>query len=477
MTPAFVAHALGVVAPPGGHDGTDGRLPFTDVTTDSREVTPGSLFVALAGERADGHAFVNLAIGRGARGVVCRAGAGVVLPEGIWRFPVANTLLAYRALASYWRRSFAVPVVAVAGSAGKTTTKDLLGAILSGKYDPVLVTHESRNGWVGIPRTLLELRAGHRAVVIEVGIDEPGAMLDHMTLVGATISIVTTVGPEHLEKLVDVPTVAREEGYALSTVAVGGGVTIVNLDDPWLRPFHGERRAGRSIGYSMRQEREVGEVIRGTLRADDSVVVVSGLGLEKAAFRLPLPGSHNAANLLGAIAVARTMDLSKDDIEAGLSRMRPPDGRSAIHDLPGAVRVICDYYNANPSSMSAGLELLRALARAREKPASRWACLADMLELGEASDRYHRELANDLANLDVEHVLLFGSQMRLVHGYLDALGFRGDCRHFSTQSEIADALALEATHDAVVLLKGSRGMRMERVWDAFRTARDSHVNP
>ena len=476
MTPEFVADALGAVVPPHAYDDSDARLPFTGVTTDSREVTQGSLFVALAGERVDGHAFVDCAVGRGARGVVCRAAACVPLPAGIWCFPVADSLHAYRALASHWRRQFTIPVVAVAGSAGKTTTKDMLGAILSGKYDNALVTRESCNGWVGIPRTLLELRAGHRAAVIEVGIDEPGAMLDHMTLIGATISIVTAVGPEHLENLVDLPTVAREEGYALSIVAADGGVAVVNLDDPWLRPFHAAGSAGRSIGYSMGDEENVGDVLRGRLCENDSVIEVGGLGLDKAAFRLPLPGLHNATNALGAIAIARTMSLSKEEIEAGIATMRQPEGRSAIHHLPGSVRVICDYYNANPSSVRAGLQLLRSLSRASESPTSSWACLADMLELGDSSERYHRELASDLAQFDFEHVLLFGSQMKLVQEHLEGLGFRGDCRHFSGHSEMAVALAGEATKGAIVFIKGSRGMKMERMWDALRTAWESRSN-
>lgn len=470
MTPEFVARALGEAFAPCPHDWT---RPFTGTCTDSRQVEPGNLFVALGGQRADGHTFVDHALRRGARGVICRRDASVALPEGVWRFPVADTLEAYRTLAWHWRRQFAVPVVAVAGSAGKTTTKELLGAILSGKHDSVLATQESRNGFVGVPRTLLQLAPCHRSAVIEVGIDEPGAMLEHMALVGATVSIVTTIGPEHLEKLVDVPTVAREESYALSMVADAGGTIVVNLDDPWLRPFHADRRSGCSVGYSMYGEHSGDDVLRGTMR--DSVIVVSGLGLQETAFRLPLPGAHNAANLLGAIAIARILGLSKDEIEGGMSRVLLPDGRSELYELPGSVRVICDFYNANPASMAAGLELLSSLACASKRARARWACLADMLELGDASESYHRELASRLAELEIEHVLLVGPKMRRAQEHLRALGFHADCRHFATHAELADTLAREATKDAVVLIKGSRGMRMEQVWAAFVATRQASV--
>ncbi|MEO5969785.1 MAG: Mur ligase family protein, partial [Bdellovibrionia bacterium] len=212
------------------------HLPFTGVFTDSRKTEPGSLFVALKGDNYDGHDFIEKAVSNGARGVLCQRGHSITGSKDAYLFYVEDPLRAYRRFAAAWRKEFSIPVIAVAGSAGKTTTKELLAAILQGKWKNILKTQGSQNGFVGIPMTLLEMRTHHEAAIIEVGIDEVGAMEQHMALVSPGYSILTSIGPEHLENLIDVPTVAREEGIALSHVARGEGTVAIYLDDPWIRP-------------------------------------------------------------------------------------------------------------------------------------------------------------------------------------------------------------------------------------------------
>ncbi|MEK6579215.1 MAG: Mur ligase family protein, partial [Bdellovibrionota bacterium] len=208
---------------------------FSLVTTDSRKIQRGCLFVALKGDRFDGHAFIDSAIRSGAAGILVKKGTKI--PKSgppIEIFEVDDTLEAYRALAGAWRREFDIPVVVVAGSVGKTTTKELLTSLLRAKWPNVLKTEASQNGFIGVAMTLLELRPEHDAAVIEVGIDEPGAMEKHIPLICANAVVLTAIGPEHLEKLIDIETVAKEECKAFELIAKTGGTVFVNLDDPWI---------------------------------------------------------------------------------------------------------------------------------------------------------------------------------------------------------------------------------------------------
>ncbi len=469
FTPKFVTAALNQA--PGG-----GRPPvsqaFTSITTDSRKIQPGSLFVALKGDNFDGHDFIDAAIQAGATGILCRRGFPAPVASNVTVFQVEDTLMAFRQLAARWRREFAIPLVTVAGSVGKTTTKELLAAILSGKYEQVLKTEGSQNGYVGIPITLLELRHTHGAAVVEVGIDEIGAMEKHIALIAPTASVLTAIGPEHLEKLIDVPTVAREEGLALTGVAQTGGLVAINLDDSWIRPHFRTIRAGRKLGFTLKGQQppsgSTGDVLQGAVSADGETLQI---GSER--YSLPLPGSHNAANLMTAIAVAKGLGLTPDEIRKGLARFKGPSGRSEMKELPGKRPVICDYYNANPTSVEAGLEILTRTAGKSGGNRARWACLADMLELGPEEESFHRALAEPIAQMGIEHVLLYGPRMMALSQELaerkSAGRFSGEVRHLNSHEEIAETLLSSAKSGEPILLKGSHSMKMEEVWKILET--------
>jgi UDP-N-acetylmuramyl pentapeptide synthase len=212
---------------------------FSEFTTDSRKIAAHSIFVAVRGERFDGHAFIEQAIAAGATGILAKA--QTIAERGYERqFPkvffagVTDVQAAFRRLAQAWRAQTKIPVIAVAGSNGKTTTKELLAAILEGRFHSVLKTTGSENGYLGIPITLLRLRSSHQAAVIEVGIDDVGAMTEHIDLVRPTHTVLTVIGPEHLEKLGTLETVAREELLAFSETEKNGGCSVVNLDDTWM---------------------------------------------------------------------------------------------------------------------------------------------------------------------------------------------------------------------------------------------------
>ena len=361
-------------------------------------------------------------------------------------------------------------MVVIAGANGKTTTKELLAAILTGKFPQVLKTQGSQNGYLGIPMTLLELRASHGVAVVEVGIDEIGAMVKHMEIVEPTVSLVTVIGPEHLEKLHDVAPVARVECIALTHVAAAGGMVAINLDDPWLEPL-AKSLTGRKLGYSLEPSKGEGlkDLIRGKITDGETSLVVNGFGLSDFSVKLPLLGKHNAANLLAALALARTLGLSPDEIRRGLATFKGADGRSELRMLAGATPVVCDYYNASPLSMAAGLQLLEQVSTSEGgKKRVRWACLADMLELGPDEESFHRALADPLCALKIENVLLYGPRMKWLQDELKKRKFPGRLEHFQSHPEMAGVLNSSIGRNDALLIKGSRGMRMEEVWKLLK---------
>ena len=470
LTPDFVVRSLHLKIPVLQRP----HLAFSGISMDSRTVQPGSLFVALKGDTFDGHDFIDAAIAAGAKGVICQRGTKISTLKDVSCFAVEDPLTAFRKLAAAWRREFSIPLIVVAGSAGKTTTKEFIAAMCSGKWTHILKTQGSQNGFVGIPMTLLGLRAEHEVAIIEVGIDEIGAMKQHMTLIGANFSVLTSIGPEHLEQLFDVPTVAREEGIALSSVAKAGGTVAISLDDPWIRPHFSTLREGRKIPFSLLGAKAPVDMISGHYHSQNNELTFEGLGLQPTTVPLPLPGKHNAANLLAAVALGAGMGLTEQEISQGLKNFKGAEGRSQVTHLPGDTYVICDYYNAQPASMASGLELLTEVAKYTNSIKSRWACLGDMLELGKDEEFFHRELAPKIIELNLENILLFGPRMAFLADELANKGFQGRVEHFAHLDELTYALNRGVNPGDVILIKGSRGMKMEYVWNQLKAHTQTH---
>lgn len=442
----------------------DGNIPegFADISSDSRKVRAGTLFIALRGERFDGHDYVESAVLAGATGIIVdrHVSNEAALEDRVTIYRVSDTLKAYRELAKAWRTRFRIPVVAVAGSVGKTTTKELLSAIASGKFKSVLKTEGSQNGFVGIPMTLLGLRPQHDVAIIEVGIDEPNAMELHIDTVAPTHAIVTAIGPEHMEKLKTIETVASEEIKALELTTRMGGSIALNLDDSFLIQVESRFSENQSLCYSLSQSRPHGL----TASYRDDTLRIDSLG---DCFLVPLPGEHNARNLLGAIAIARLLGLSSEEIKLGLGRFSGADGRSKIMKTAHGTEVICDYYNANPSSVSAAIDLLSDRRRPNQT-ARTIACLADMLELGQKEEQFHRELADAIISRSIDAVLLYGDRMRWLADELKRRSYNGQVEHFRSKEDLAKTLKPLLTPEDLVLIKGSRGMKMEEVWNSLR---------
>ncbi|MEY4631569.1 MAG: hypothetical protein RIQ81_1689 [Pseudomonadota bacterium] len=441
--------------------------------TDSRLCKKGDVFVALGGQNVHGFDFIPAAVKGGAAVVVCDRPRPADLPAGVHYIEVEDALLAFRKLAGRWRAEFNIPVIAVAGSVGKTTTKDMLAAILAGHFKSTLKTEGSQNGFTGIPATLARLRKENKAAVIEVGIDDIGAMSQHIDLVKPGMAVVTSIGPEHLERLKNIDTVAAEETLALKRTAVAGGIAIINLDDEHCRPFFASLKPEHRVGFSLYPKlKPRPDVLIGRLSLDGDVLEVSGdirgMRLAREKFTLPLPGKHNAANLLAAVTAAAVAGVSPDEMRKGLEGFVPGFGRSRIEQLASGVLVICDYYNASPSSVSAALDLLRERSSVKGRRGKKYACLGDMLELGREEETMHRRLADKLAAAGVDKVLLFGERMKWLADELKRRKFESDVEHFDSHLTMSDHLRQNLRPDDYVLIKGSRGMAMERVWEILK---------
>lgn len=427
--------------------GTAPLSAFTAVCTDTRALSKGCLFVALRGERFDAHDFLSAARDGGTEAVVVEAGRAV--PEGLCAYEVTDTLAALGALARYHRRRFRIPLGAVGGSNGKTTTKEMVAAIL-GTRGPALRTEGNFNNEVGLPLTLFRLAPEHVAGVVELGMNHAGEMTRLARVSEPDAAVITVVQPEHLEGLGSLEGVAAAEGELFR--ALGPHATaVVNLDDA-----HVVAQAA-GLGRVLTFGRAAGADVR-LLRVDrhgrDGMTAHVQARGEVHPVRLHFVGEHNAQNATAAFALCLALGYAPAECRAGLERARPYVRRLNVLDAPGGITVIDDCYNANPASMAAALDTLDDLA-----PGGRaFAVLGDMLELGASEREDHAELGK-LAGKKADVLAFFGP--RSAYGFAaDVTGVR---RHFLEVEPLVQWLRSLLQPGDVVLVKGSRGMRLERV--------------
>jgi UDP-N-acetylmuramoyl-tripeptide--D-alanyl-D-alanine ligase len=437
--------------------------PVTGITTDSRAVKAGNLFVAIKGDTHDGHVFIPQAFSAGAVAVLSEVPAQETDPRVI---VVPSTLDAIRTLAGRWRRSFDIPFIAIVGAVGKTTTKELSSSILEGRFGRVLKTEGSQNGFLGVALTLLRLRPEDRAAVIEIGIDDIGAMDQHLALVAPTHVLLTRTGPEHLHQLKTVEIAAQEELRAFDHALEHGLPLAVNVSDPfvknWWSTHQSALRPGQALTYSM--DREDGADHLGIDRDGTIEIVAKDWSVE---LDCPLPGIHHAHNLLAAVTLSRFFGLSVAEIKNGLSGFKTALGRTEVYRLPDGTTVIGDHYNSNPTSLAAALELLARPGNGH----SLHAVLGDMLELGENEEHYHREVASELSRLGIGSIWLYGPRMKWLKNEIDGAGIPG-ARHFESHADLISSLKPAISPGDRILIKGSRGMRMETVLKALLETRN-----
>ncbi|MDH4229888.1 MAG: UDP-N-acetylmuramoyl-tripeptide--D-alanyl-D-alanine ligase [Nitrospirota bacterium] len=428
------------------------------VTIDSRGVAPGGLFVAVQGTR-DGHDFVPDAVAAGAAAVLVSRPLPASATGSAAVIRADDTVAALQNLAREWRRRFSVPVAAITGSVGKTTTKEMLRAILSTDGHPH-VTAGNLNNHLGLPLTLLGLRPEHDACVVELGINHAGEM-DLLTGIALpTLGLVTAVGEAHLEGLGDRTGVAREKGRLFAAVA-RDGVTVINLDDALVRDEAARHHPARRITYSATgvSGADVEARLEAAAQGPWLTLRIAGdehsLGFFSAA-------AHQACNAAAATAMAHAMGVKPARIAAGLAAFTPPPMRGGERETPAGVRVIDDTYNANPASM---LAAVRALV-AHSGFGRRIAVLGDMLELGARGEELHRELGREVARLAPDRLICTGPLSRHMAEGANALA---DVRIAADAPAAARHLDDLQAGD-VVLVKGSRGMRMEQVVAALGVA-------
>jgi UDP-N-acetylmuramoyl-tripeptide--D-alanyl-D-alanine ligase len=435
--------------------------PIQEVTTDSRKATQGSLFVAIKGDTHDGHAFIDQAIAQGATGIVTEQ---KISPESLQGkkvevYQVSSTLTAIRSLAHSYRKSFSIPFIAVVGSVGKTTTKELIASILQGKFHSILKTEGSLNGFLGIPLTLLRLNPHDEIAVIEVGIDEIGAMDQHLALVEPTHVILTANGPEHLHQLKTVEIAASEELKAFDYGVAHRSAMAINVSDEyverWMKGNANHLHKNKFFTYSLNR---TDVHYQGKYLGEDSILHVKSPEWETE-FHLPLPGEHHAHNLLAALTLCSFFHLTQEELKKGLATFKTAYGRTEVYALASGAKVIGDHYNSNPTSAAAALKMLRSSA---VKGGKTHAVLADMLELGDHEEQFHRELASAIDEHGISQVWLYGNRMKWLSEELNQRGFK-NARHFPTHDALTTALMSSIEKNDVVLIKGSRGMKMETV--------------
>ena len=419
-----------------------GSTALSAVNTDTRTVAPGELFVALRGERFDAHTFVAEAVKKGASAVVV-SDATVAAQLGVPVFVVADTTIALGLLGRYRRRAWGKTVVAIAGSNGKTSTKELTSAALGTRL-AVYATRGNLNNHVGVPLTLLAIPDEADVAVVEIGTNHPGEVALLRALAEPDVAVVTSIGEEHLEGLVDLAGVLREE----TAVFDGVDVAIVPAGQPEIGGAARDRaRATMSAGLDA-----------GDLKPDAWTISPDGAGVLRfgdVEVKPPLRGEHNLRNAMLAVAVARALGVSMEDAAAGIARTPVLPMRSAWVQM-GARTVINDAYNANPASARESLRMLASLDTTRQ----RVAILGSMLELGAAGPALHDEIAR-LALSGPAHIIAgIGEFARAL---LNAAPNDPRVVTAADAPEVWPALAPRLAPDAVILLKGSRGTRLERL--------------
>jgi UDP-N-acetylmuramoyl-tripeptide--D-alanyl-D-alanine ligase len=428
------------------------QVPDTaKVTIDSRKVAAGDLFVALAGTRTDGHAFLADAAAKGAAAVlVHKAEAAKDLPSACGVIAVDDSLTGLQHLAAGYRGGFGLPVAAISGSCGKTTTKEMAAAILRQAGRAALVTRGNLNNHIGLPLTLLCLRPAHQMAVVELGINHPGEMDLLCGICRPTVGLLTNAGATHLQGLKNADGVAHEKGRLFAALGAGG-TAVINRDDPRVLREGIRHKAGRTVTYSARPDVPADVAV---LPAEGGLVTLK-VGDRSDLLTLFSTAPHQRANAAAAAALCHALGVETENIVAGLAAFTAPAMRGREVTAASGATVIDDSYNANPLAVRA------AVAALMERPAGgkRIAVIADMLELGPDAPRLHRETGAAIAQLRPDRLICVGRMAADMAGGAKGLS---DVRT-APDAEAAAAHLSDLGVGDVVLVKGSRGLAMERL--------------
>lgn len=438
------------------------RMEIKGVSIDSRTIKKGELFVAIKGARFDGHDFVPEVIKNGAWGALvdCSELQTKYASLGGLRniLPVKDTIFALQEMSQMHRKKFAIPVIGITGSNGKTTTKEMLASILK-QRGPVLKNEGNLNNHIGVPLTLLKLDAHHKSAAVEMGMSALGEINTLARLVSPDVGVITNIGPAHLEFLGTMDIVAQAKAELLGNLKTDG-TAVLNADDRYFTTLK-NKYDGRVLSFGIENKADVSvSAIRQGKNFTDMTIEANDTRVD---MRLPAVGKHNIYNALAAAAAATAVGMPLEAVKYGLEDFSPVAMRSELKQVKGRT-VLADYYNANPGSVKAALETLISLRAGRKSVA----VLGDMLELGDTAAGAHREVGRTVAHLGVDVLITMGSLAIYINeGALEAGMPKDRVIAAGSHAEAAALLKEWSKNGDAVLIKGSRGMKMEKILEEF----------
>lgn len=441
MTLAQAANVLGLKS------FTD-NTPFSGVSIDTRTLESGNLFVAIPGDRVDGHDFVEEARTKGAAGALVTRRVDSPLPQIL----VENIVTALGVLSANWRQQFNIPVVAVTGSNGKTTLKNMIAAIMTaachGNAAEVLATKGTLNNHLGLPLTLMRLDKNHRYAAIEMGMNHFGEILYLTKLTQPTVAVITNAAAAHLEGVGDVAGVARAKAE-IFTGLQKDGTAILNRDDVFYTYWREQIGDRASLSFGFSPEADVTALLHDATQTQHITLSTPKGSID---IHLPLLGKHNVLNTLAAAAATLAVGIDLAAIKTGLEAIQPAPGRLQLHTLANGVKIIDDTYNANPFSLKAAVETLATFA------GKKILVLGDMRELGSDAASLHHAAGENIRKAGIDYLFTYGELSSHT-----SQAFGEGAYHFNEQEKLVNALKPFLYNTTTILVKGSRSMRMEKV--------------
>ncbi|HWM24806.1 MAG TPA: UDP-N-acetylmuramoyl-tripeptide--D-alanyl-D-alanine ligase [Chthoniobacterales bacterium] len=433
----------------------DEGVTVSRVSTDSRTLQPGDLFVPLRGENFDGHKFVEQAYERGAVGAMVEQNWKSAAPKTFALIRVPDTLAGYQTLAANYRKSLPLKAIVITGSNGKTSTKDFLAATFSRRFR-VTKTEGNFNNHVGLPQTILAASSSDEIAVWEIGMNHPGEIAALSKIAAPDAAIITNVGLAHIEFMGSREAIALEKG-ALAEAIGAAGTVVLNADDPSSEAIAGRTRAKVILAGIEKGSVRAIEVSQSPTGCEFTILE----GAHRCRAQLPVPGIHMVQNAILAVAAGRAFGLSLEDCAAGLASAPLTKARLQIKEING-IQFIDDSYNANPDSMKAALRTLVEL----DADGRRIAVLGEMSELGEESERGHREVGEAAADFGIDELIAVGPTGAAIARAAGKAGLKKSVG-VNGAVEAAELLGEIASPGDLILVKGSRSARMERVLEAF----------
>ena len=424
------------------------QTSFQGISIDTRSLQPGNLFIALKGIQNDGHHFIEDAYQKGAAAAVVMQETSSSLPQLV----VPDTVLALGQLTSAWRKQFSLPIIAVTGSNGKTTLKNMIAAILlaarNGKQQEVLSTIGTLNNHLGLPLTLAKLSHDHHYAVLEMGMNHFGEIEYLSKLAQPSVAVITNAAAAHLEGVGDVAGAARAKAEIFSGLSLKG-TCVLNRDDPFFSFWLASAKGRPCITFGIHEEAHVRAIVHATTTIQKLTLQTTKGNIP---INLPLLGKHNVQNMLAAAAATLAIGINLETIKKGLESILPAKGRLELHTLQNGAVIIDDTYNANPFSLQAAVDTLSTFS------GKKILVLGDMKELGQEANQLHQLAGENIRKSGIDFLFTYGELS--LHS---AEQFGEGAYHFNEHAKLIHALKPFLSQQITILVKGSRSMKMEKI--------------